>query len=159
MQGKQTYLQLSIKYNCSVKTSQLRIDIVKAYRETTFPSVVNFLMENTYFGRQLAVMVFKDSISGQILLKQYVNIESDKLYLTGVEEISKRGIKIQFIICDGRKGLLSLFIGIPVQMCNFHQVAIIRKDLTKKLKMQASKELWELVFSWQRPIKKVLKVH
>ncbi len=29
-------------------------------------------------------------------------------------------------------------------MCNFHQVAIIRRYLTKKPKMQASKELWEL---------------
>jgi hypothetical protein len=30
-------------------------------------------------------------------------------------------------------------------MCQFHQVAIIRRYLTKKPKMQASKELWELV--------------
>ncbi len=30
-------------------------------------------------------------------------------------------------------------------MCNFHQVAIIRRYLTKKPKMQASKELWEHV--------------
>ena len=29
-------------------------------------------------------------------------------------------------------------------MCNFHQVAIVRRYLTKKPKMQASKELWEL---------------
>ena len=28
-------------------------------------------------------------------------------------------------------------------MCNFHQVAIIRRYLTKNPKMQASKELWE----------------
>ena len=145
MQGKQTYLQLSIKYNCSIKTIQRRIDIVKASRETTFPSAVNLLMDTTYFGRQLAVMVFKDSISGQILLKQYVKTETNKLYLTGVEEIAKRGIKIQSVICDGRKGLLPLFTGIPVQMCNFHQVAIIRRYLTKKPKMQASKQLWELV--------------
>jgi hypothetical protein len=30
-------------------------------------------------------------------------------------------------------------------MCNFHQVAIIRRYLTKNPKMQASKELWEHV--------------
>ncbi len=56
----------------------------------------------------------------------------------------RRGIKIQAIICDGRKGLLQLFGKIPIQMCNFHQVAIVRRYLTKKPKMQASKELWEL---------------
>jgi hypothetical protein len=102
-------------------------------------------MDTTYFGRRLGVMVFKDSLSGQILFKQYVKQETNKLYQSGLEEIAKRGIKIQAIICDGRKGLLHLFENIPVQMCNFHQVAIIRRYLTKKPKMQASKELWELV--------------
>lgn len=90
-------------------------------------------------------MVFKDSITGQILCKQYVKQETNKLYLSGIEEITRRGIKVQAIICDGRKGLLQLFGCIPVQMCNFHQVAIIRRYLTKKPKLQASKELWEHV--------------
>ena len=69
--------------------------------------------------------------------------ETNNLYLFGVEEISRRGIKIQSIISDGRKGLLQLFGNTPIQMCNFHQVAIIRRYLTKNPKMQASKELWE----------------
>lgn len=102
-------------------------------------------MDTTYFGRSFGVMVFKDSITGQILYKQYVKQETNKLYLAGIEEIARRGIKIQAIVCDGRKGLLQLFGGIPTQMCNFHQVAIVRRYLTKKPKMQASKELWALV--------------
>jgi hypothetical protein len=102
-------------------------------------------MDTTYFGRKLGVMVFKDSLSGKILYKQYVKQETNKLYLSGIQEIAKRGIKVQAIICDGRKGLLQLFGNIPVRMCNFHQVAIIRRYLTKKPKMQASKELWEHV--------------
>jgi hypothetical protein len=102
-------------------------------------------MDTTYFGRKFGVMVFKDSITGQVLFKQYVKHETNKLYLSGIEEITRRGLKIQAIICDGRKGLLQLFEGIPIQMCNFHQVAIIRRYLTKKPKMQASKELWEHV--------------
>ena len=101
-------------------------------------------MDTTYFGRKFGVMVFKDSITRQILFKQYVKQETNKLYFTGIEEITRRGITIQAIICDGRKGLLQLFEGIPIQMCNFHQVAIIRRYLTKKPKMAASKELWEL---------------
>lgn len=107
-------------------------------------------MDTTYFGRKLGVMVFKDSISGQILYKQYVKQETNKQYLAGIEEITRRGIKIQSIVCDGRKGLLKLFEGIPIQMCQFHQVAIVRRYLTKKPKMQASKELWEHVLLLSR---------
>jgi len=102
-------------------------------------------MDTTYFGRKFGVMVFKDSLTGQILFKQYVKQETNKLYLHGIEEITRRGIKIQAIICDGRKGLFQLFNSIPMQMCNFHQVAIVRRYLTKKPKIQASKELWEHV--------------
>lgn len=118
--------------------------MVQPCKESTFLSVANVLMDTTYFGRKFGVMVFKDSISGQILCKQYVKTETNALYLFGVEEITRRGITIQSIICDGRKGLFQLFEGMPLQMCNFHQVAIIRRYLTKKPKMQASKELWEL---------------
>ena len=138
-------MQLATKYNCSIKTIQRKIDTVQTQRQTTFSSVVNVLMDTTYFGRKFGVMVFKDSIGGQILYKKYVKQETNKLYLSGIEEITRRGIKIQAIICDGRKGLLQLFEGIPIQMCTFHQVAIIRRYLTKKHKMQASKELWEHV--------------
>jgi hypothetical protein len=87
-------------------------------------------------------MVFKDSISKDILFKQYVKSETNLLYHKGINEIAKRGIKIQSIICDGRKGLFELFPDTPVQMCQFHQVAIIRRYLTKKPKLEASKELW-----------------
>ena len=145
IQGKQTYKQLALKYNCSIKTIQRKIDVTKIQYETTFSSVANVLMDTTYFGRKFGVMVFKNSLTGQILFKQYVKQETNKLYLSGIEEITRRGIKIQAIICDGRKGLLQLFDNIPIQMCHFHQVAIIRRYLTKRPKMQASKELWEHV--------------
>ena len=103
------------------------------------------LMGTTYFGRKLGVMVFKDSLTGTILLKQYVAHETNQLYLSGIEEISRRGIKVQAIICDGRKGLFQLFgAAMPVQMCQFHQVAIVRRYLTKNPKLQAGKDLWEL---------------
>jgi len=117
---------------------------VKTKRETDFPCVVNVLMDTTYFGRSFGVMVFKDSLSGIILLKKYVKQETNLLYIEGLSEITRRGIRIQSVICDGRKGLLSILPDVPVQMCNFHQAAIVRRYLTKNPKMQASKELWEL---------------
>lgn len=144
VKGKQTYQQLAEKHGCSIKTIQRKIDAVKVEKNTSFPGVVNLLMDTTYFGRQFGVMVFKDSLTSQTLWKQYVKQETNKLYLQGIEEIVRRGIKIQSVICDGRKGLLQLFeANTPIQMCNFHQIAIIRRYLTKNPKLQASIELWE----------------
>ena len=140
--GKQTYQQLATKYGCSKRTIQRRLDSVIVEQKTTFPDVVNVLLDTTYFGREFGVMVFKDSLIGQILYKQYVKQETNRLYLLGIAEITRRGITIQSVICDGRKGLVQLFAPIPAQMCYFHQVAIIRRYLTKNPKLQASKELW-----------------
>ncbi len=82
-------------------------------------------MDTTYFGKSFGVMVFKDSITGKILFKQYVKTETNQLYLDGIKEITRRGITIQCIVCDGRKGLVHLVDNVPIQICNFHQVAIV----------------------------------
>jgi hypothetical protein len=70
----------------------------------------------TYFGRGFGVMVFKNSLDGVVLYKQYVRYETNALYLSGISEISRRGIVVQGIVCDGRQGLFGLFGDIPVQM-------------------------------------------
>jgi hypothetical protein len=50
-----------------------------------------------------------------ILLTQFVKQETNALYLKSVEEIARRGIDVQSIICDGRKDLFQMFVGIPIQ--------------------------------------------
>lgn len=102
-------------------------------------------MDTTYWGRQFGVMLFKDAISKENLLKYYVKSESNKKYIEGIQELKNRGYKVKAIVCDGRKGLINSFKNIPVQMCQFHQVAIIRRYITKKPKMPASIELKEIV--------------
>ena len=139
--GKQTYRQLAFQNGCSTKTIQRKLDKVNVIRQSEFEPAANVLMDTTYFGRGFGVMVFKDSISGQFLFKQYVKYETNKQYMSGIEEIARRGISIQAIICDGRKGSLQMFAHIPVQMCQFHQVKIVTKYLTRKPKMQAGIEL------------------
>lgn len=144
-EGKQNYAQLAQKNDCSLRTIQRHLDKVKPIKLSEYESVANILMDTTYFGRVFGVMVFKDSLSGKILYKCYVKYETNNLYLQGIQEIRRRGIYIQSIICDGRKGLLSMFYDIPVQMCQFHQVQIITRYLTRNPKTQASKELKDLV--------------
>jgi len=101
-------------------------------------------MDTTYFGRSWGVMTFKNSLDGVVLYKQYVKYETNALYFAGISEIRRRGIYIQSIICDGRKGLFKLFSEIPVQMCQFHQIQIVLRYLTRKPKTQAAIELKKL---------------
>jgi hypothetical protein len=143
--GKQTYSQLATRYQCSIKTIQRRLDRFSV--DKICPSVrkVIILMDTTYWGRNFGVMLFKDAITKENLLKYYVQYESNALYVQGIEELKNKGFTIVAIVCDGRKGLIQSFPNIPVQMCQFHQCAIIRRYLTKKPKLQAAKELLEVV--------------
>jgi hypothetical protein len=102
-------------------------------------------MDTTYWGKNFGVMLFKDAITKENLLKYYVKNETNFLYKKGVEELSSKGFTIIAIVSDGRKGLVQSFGLIPVQMFQFHQVAIIRRYITKNPKLPASIELKNLV--------------
>lgn len=142
-EGKQTYQQLGSQYGFSIKTIQRKIDKVRVEKPTLAKAAVVVLMDTTYFGRAFGVMLFKDAYSGKNLYKQYVKNETNGLYAAGLLFLKESGLDIKAIVCDGRKGLLSLMPTVPKQMCQFHQVAIVTRYLTRKPKMQAAKELRE----------------
>ena len=113
-------------------------------------------MDTTYFGRSFGVMVFKNSLDGVVLYNQYVHYETNALYLAGISEIARRGIDIQGIVCDGRRGLFGLFGAIPLQMCQFHQIQIVLRYLTRKPKTQAAIELKKLTLKMKQQSKEEL---
>lgn len=102
-------------------------------------------MDTTYWGTNFGVMLFKDSISKENLLKYYVKYETNALYKKGIRELKLKGFEIVAIVCDGRRGLINSFADIPVQMCQFHQAAIVRRYITKNPRLPASIELKEIV--------------
>ncbi len=102
-------------------------------------------MDSTYWGRGFGVMLFKDAITGENLYKQYIKQETTALYKAGISHIESLGYTIHAIVCDGKRGLLNGFNDTPIQMCQFHQVAIVIRYITKKPKMQASKELKTII--------------
>jgi hypothetical protein len=138
-------LQLAEKYSCSIKTIQRRLDLVSVSIKEKKPRKIIVLTDTTYWGRVFGVMLFKDAITKENLLKYYVKSETNALYIKGIEELQNQGFEVLAIVCDGRKGLITSFKNIPVQMCQFHQSAIIRRYLTKKPKLKAAQELVEVV--------------
>jgi DNA-binding Lrp family transcriptional regulator len=142
--GKQTYRQLADKYGCSAKTIGRRLDKVEVASGKANSGEVVVLMDTTYFGRIFGVMLFKNALGGENLYKQYVKYETNKLYAENIEKLKEQGFVIKAIVCDGRKGLFRLFENIPIQMCQFHQTAIITRYLTRNPKILAAQELREL---------------
>ncbi|MBP1646048.1 MAG: hypothetical protein H6Q16_1623 [Bacteroidetes bacterium] len=61
-------------------------------------------MDATYWGKEFGVMLFKDAITKENLLKYYVKYESNSIYIKGVNELRDKGFDVMAIVCDGRKG-------------------------------------------------------
>lgn len=98
----------------------------------------------TAYFSDTGVMVFKNSLDGKTLLVRIVNNETVRGYVEGIEHIKGMGYSVQAIVADGRRGIFNAFKDIPVQLCHFHQVKTVTKYLTKRPKLEASKELRQL---------------
>jgi hypothetical protein len=133
--------QLAGKYGCNKKTIQRRLDSYKVAIKTVNARRIVLLIDTSYWGRRFGVMLFKDALSGENLFWNYVKHETNQLYLDGYNHLVKEGFIVLGIVCDGRKGLFQLFGKNPVQMCQFHQVAIVTRYLTRNPKTIAGKEL------------------
>jgi hypothetical protein len=150
--GKQTCQQLALKHHCHRKTILRHLDRVPqmSSRATDLPGKSVALLDTTYFGRGFGVMVIKDAGNGRNLFAAALKQETTALYQTAIKALQEHHCHIQAIVCDGRRGLFTAFGDIPVQMCQFHQIAIIRRYLTRKPKLPAARELWQLAVSLPR---------
>ena len=102
------------------------------------------VMDTTYFGKIFGVMVFRCPHRHKNLLWKFLHYETIAEYIAGVQELQDNGWNVVGIACDARRGLVQAFPDVPVQMCQFHQVQIILRYITRKPKLEAGKELKEL---------------
>ena len=141
IEGNQTLDQFASKYNVNKSTigrrfkSMCHVHVISRHKEM----VIN--MDTTYWGRNFGLMVIKDSFRNKILWHKFVRTETITDYLKGVEFLRSHGFIIHGIVCDGLRGLFQSLRQYKVQMCQFHQIMIIRHYLTKKPDMKASQEL------------------
>jgi len=91
---KQTYARLALKYECSIKTIQRKIDSHKVNLPSPQISPVIVLMDTTYWGRNFGLMLFKGATCGRNLLKKYVQYETNAIYVQGIDELKGQGYLI-----------------------------------------------------------------
>ena len=96
------------------------------------------------------VIVFRDNIKKENVLYYEVQNETKDSYKLWIKWLLVKGFKIKAIIADGVFWLEKYYLNIPIQMCHFHQKAIIRRKLTKNPILEENKELKEITyFLWR----------
>jgi len=105
-------------------------------------------MDATFFGKRIdkfGLIIAKDIHTMEPVSYHFIRTESNAEYIKLKYDIESQGFTIKAVIIDGRRGLFRLFEDIPVQMCHFHQQAIITRYLTRNPKLQPSIELKRIV--------------
>ena len=143
--GKQTILQLSERYGISRNTVRRKLDLIRVSRIISSSKSIVVLMDTTYWGRSFGVVTFKDWRTKRVLWRKFVRYERLSDYQEGVAWLETHNFKIEGIVCDGLKGMFQLFSCYRVQMCQYHQLRIVQRYLTRSPELPASKELLIIV--------------
>ncbi len=146
--GKQTALQLSKKYQRSRKWVLQQLNKVEV-NETKIiniqPRPIVVVADATFFTRSEGLLIFREPNLKQNLIWQEIPSETIKQYALLKLKLETLGFTIKAVVLDGRKGVRAVFQGMPIQMCHFHQAAIVRRYLTNRPKLSPAIELREVV--------------
>ena len=144
--GNQTVKDLALRYGVSERTIYRRLNTqyTESLPQKDKREIV-LLMDATYWGRNFGVIIMKDSIIGDVLWYKFIKKKETMAdYKEGVDWLNARGFTILAIVCDGLKGLRTMFSEYKFQLCQFHQVMTVKTKLTLHPKLEASQELLEL---------------
>ncbi len=104
-------------------------------------------MDCVFFGRISGYLVVRDPHRKENVYWSETKRETLDEYMCARDTLESQGFVIQAVVADGKPGLKPLYKKLPVQMCHFHQKAIISRYLTRRPKLQAGIELRKLVHS------------
>lgn len=147
LQGKQTLKQLSIKYDRSIPWIRKQLDAFEPEARIINPSIVTIVADATFYGKKsdrLGTLVFKDVLNDKIIACKHIDTETANDYRQLIDDLIEHGFGIQGVTIDGKRGVAKAFGEIPVQMCHFHQIAIVKRYLTSRPKLEASIELLKI---------------
>jgi len=110
---------------------------------------VNLLADATFFGRAYGYMCFHDT--RRVIWFREIKTEGVKHLRQGLQDLLAAGWRFKSITIDGRRGyygaLRKLLGPVPIQMCLFHQKAIVRRYITDRPKSECGQELRALMKS------------
>ena len=139
--GKQTLVQLAMENKKSTRWVQKMLDSHTLPSVKIEPQALVLLADVTFFGRGYGILVFRSQKLKKNIYWKEITQETPAVYREARIELENKGFIITGMVLDGKRGVREVFSDIPVQMCQFHQTAILKRYLTSRPKTDAGREL------------------
>lgn len=105
------------------------------------------VIDSTFWNQTQGVFVVRlPSFKTNIYWRE-IAYETIADYQQAREHLEHLGWQIQAVVLDGRPGARNVFADRPVQMCHYHQKAIINRYLTTRPKLEAGIDLRNLTLT------------
>ena len=146
--GKQTLIQLSVDSGLSLPTLRKHLDALEIPVLNPAPRAIILVLDALYFGEkedQDGLLVCKDYLTKEIVYYNFIHTETKQVYQEAKQQLEQKGFTILAVVADGRIGIKPVFKDIPLQMCQFHQIQIVNRYLTKKPKLEPAIRLKEIM--------------
>lgn len=139
--GKQTLKQLAKTAQRSHVWVRQRLDLVSVSVPHITPQKTVLIVDTTFWGRSYGVCVFFSKELKRAIWWHEVESERMAHYHYGRKILETAGWIFTAVVVDGRRGFLNVFKGIPLQICQFHQIKQVTKYLTRRPRTEAAREL------------------
>jgi len=150
---RQTVKQLAKSYSKSERWIRQQLETVPMCQAIIKPQPVVVVADTTFFkkkGQGFGVCVFRSPQLKKNLIWRPVLTENADIYFQLRYQLEKRGFKLKAAIIDGKPGVYEIFSDLPVQMCHFHQSAIMTRYLTARPKLPAGQILRQIALTITR---------
>lgn len=143
---RQTVNQLSQKYNRSNSWIRQQLENYQAAKKKIKPCPVVIVADMTFVKRTFGIAVIRAPYLKKNLVWKMAKTENAMIYRELRWELEQQGFEIKAAVIDGKPGLIDVFHDVPIQMCHFHQIAIMTRYLTTKPKLLAGQTLRHIAF-------------
>lgn len=144
---RQTVADLTESYGRSEKTIRKILDTATTRQPTEVtPQSVVGIFDATHLGKD-RLLVARAPILGVNLGWFWIESETKDNYARLKLGIEAQGFRFTAAVLDGRRGIPRVFESIPIQICQFHQLQIVRRKLTLRPETEAGRELLSLTFT------------
>ena len=145
--GKQTLAQIASRAKHSYRWVRNRLDRIAVGLPAIAPQATVLIADTTFWGRAYGVCVFFSKELKRAIWWHEVENERMAHYHYGRKILETAGWQFSAVVVDGRRGFINVFKGIPVQMCQFHQMKQVTRYLTRRPDTDAGKELRALILT------------
>jgi hypothetical protein len=144
---RQTVNDLRETYGMGERTIRRILDRTETRPSSNTPSQnVVCIFDATHIGDDILLVARSATLKAN-LGWAWIPSETKEHYALLRANIESRGFKLTAVVLDGRTGIPRVFEGLPVQICQFHQLQIVRRKLTLRPETEAGQTLLSIGFS------------